>query len=243
MNKSRSMPARPMAAPGGKDRPAPRKGVFGRLLKLLFRSFPVLLPVAAFCILFNAVAAAVPAIFQQKVIAVIEQWFTSGDWPSAKAQIVPLLTVLGGLYVLAALSSVSYSQLMARITQGFLYKVRRAMFNGMQDLPIRYFDTHRHGDIMSYYTNDTDTLRQLVSQALPSLLRSGVVITCVFCIMLYYSLWMTLLVLLGVALMTIVSKKVGGGSAKYFIRQQKSMGQAEGFIQEMMNGQKVVKVF
>ena len=232
-----------MAAPGGKDRPAPRKGVFGRLLKLLFRSFPVLLPVAAFCILFNAVAAAVPAIFQQKVIAVIEQWFTSGDWPSAKAQIVPLLTVLGGLYVLAALSSVSYSQLMARITQGFLYKVRRAMFNGMQDLPIRYFDTHRHGDIMSYYTNDTDTLRQLVSQALPSLLRSGVVITCVFCIMLYYSLWMTLLVLLGVALMTIVSKKVGGGSAKYFIRQQKSMGQAEGFIQEMMNGQKVVKVF
>ena len=243
MNKSRSMPARPMAAPGGKARPAPRKGVFGRLLKLLFRSFPVLLPVAAFCILFNAVAAAVPAIFQQKVIAVIEQWFTSGDWPSAKAQIVPLLTVLGGLYVLAALSSVSYSQLMARITQGFLYKVRRAMFNGMQDLPIRYFDTHRHGDIMSYYTNDTDTLRQLVSQALPSLLRSGVVITCVFCIMLYYSLWMTLLVLLGVALMTIVSKKVGGGSAKYFIRQQKSMGQAEGFIQEMMNGQKVVKVF
>ena len=243
MNKYRSMPARPMAAPGGKARPAPRKGVFGRLLKLLFRSFPVLLPVAAFCILFNAVAAAVPAIFQQKVIAVIEQWFTSGDWPSAKAQIVPLLTVLGGLYVLAALSSVSYSQLMARITQGFLYKVRRAMFNGMQDLPIRYFDTHRHGDIMSYYTNDTDTLRQLVSQALPSLLRSGVVITCVFCIMLYYSLWMTLLVLLGVALMTIVSKKVGGGSAKYFIRQQKSMGQAEGFIQEMMNGQKVVKVF
>ena len=198
MNKSRSMPARPMAAPGGKDRPASRKGVFARLLKLLFRSFPVLLPVAAFCILFNAVAAAVPAIFQQKVIAVIEQWFTSGDWPSAKAQIVPLLTVLGGLYVLAALSSVSYSQLMARITQGFLYKVRRAMFNGMQDLPIRYFDTHRHGDIMSYYTNDTDTLRQLVSQALPSLLRSGVVITCVFCIMLYYSLWMTLLVLLGV---------------------------------------------
>ena len=243
MNKSRSMPARPMAAPGGKDRPAPRKGVFARLLKLLFRSFPVLLPVAAFCILFNAVAAAVPAIFQQKVIAVIEQWFTSGDWPSAKAQIVPLLTVLGGLYVLAALSSVSYSQLMACITQGFLYKVRRAMFNGMQDLPIRYFDTHRHGDIMSYYTNDTDTLRQLVSQALPSLLRSGVVITCVFCIMLYYSLWMTLLVLLGVALMTLVSKRVGGGSAKYFIRQQKSMGQAEGFIQEMMNGQKVVKVF
>ena len=243
MNKARSMPARPMAASSESGRPAPRKGVFGRLLKLLFRSFPVLLPVAAFCILFNAVAAAVPAIFQQKVIAVIEQWFTSGDWPSAKAQIVPLLTVLGGLYVLAALSSVSYSQLMARITQGFLYKVRRAMFNGMQDLPIRYFDTHRHGDIMSYYTNDTDTLRQLVSQALPSLLRSGVVITCVFCIMLYYSLWMTLLVLLGVALMTIVSKKVGGGSAKYFIRQQKSMGQAEGFIQEMMNGQKVVKVF
>ena len=132
---------------------------------------------------------------------------------------------------------------MAYMTQGFLCKMRRSMFDGMQDLPIRYFDTHKHGDIMSYYTNDIDTLRQLVSQSLPALLQSCAVVVCVFGIMLYYSVWMTVLLLVGVAAMMLVSKKIGGGSAKYFIRQQRSLGHAEGYIQEMMNGQKVVKVF
>ena len=147
------------------------------------------------------------------------------------------------LYVLSILSMLAYTQLMAYITQGFLCKLRRTMFDGMQDLPIRYFDTHRHGDVMSYYTNDIDTLRQLVSQALPSLLQSSAIVLVVFSIMLYYCGWLTLLVLIGVALILLVSKKLGGGSAKYFIRQQKSMGSAEGFIQEIMNGQRVVKVF
>ena len=96
---------------------------------------------------------------------------------------------------------------------------------------------------MSYYTNDIDTLRQLVSQSLPSLIRAGAVVLAVLGIMLYFSVWMTLVVILGVVVMIIVSKKVGGGSAKYFIRQQKSIGKAEGYIQEIMNGQKVVKVF
>ena len=117
------------------------------------------------------------------------------------------------------------------------------MFNGMQNLPIKYFDTNKHGDIMSHYTNDIDTLRQLISQALPSLLRAGSVVICVFFVMIYYSLWMTLVLLLGVAAMMFVTKKVGGGSAKYFLRQQQSLGRAEGFAQEMMNGQKVIKVF
>ncbi len=238
----------PQGGPGGRGknmgpRPKVKKGVLGRVLKILFQSFPVLVPVAIVCILFNAGVAAVPAVFQQKVIAVIEKWFVSGDWSAAKAEIVPLLLVLGGLYLLATVLSFLQSQLMAYITQGFLYQIRRGMFNGMQNLPIRYFDTHRHGDIMSYYTNDTDTLRQLVSQAMPSLLRSSIVVVCVFGIMLYYSVWMTLLVLCGVAVMTVITKKVGGGSAKYFVRAQRSIGKAEGFIQEMMNGQKVVKVF
>ena len=113
----------------------------------------------------------------------------------------------------------------------------------MQDLPIKYFDKNKHGDIMSHYTNDIDTLRQLVSQALPALLRAGSVVICVFFVMLYYSLWMTLVLLIGVVAMMFVSKKLGGGSAKYFIRQQQSLGRAEGLIQEMMNGQKVIKVF
>ena len=117
------------------------------------------------------------------------------------------------------------------------------MFNGMQNLPIRYFDTHKHGDIMSYYTNDIDTLRQLVSQAFPAFIRSGVTVLSVLGIMLYYSVWMTLLLLAGVVVMMIVSKKIGGGSAKYFLRQQKSIAREEGFAQEMMNGQKVIKVF
>ena len=117
------------------------------------------------------------------------------------------------------------------------------MFDGMQNLPIGYFDTHKHGDIMSYYTNDIDTLRQLVSQSLPQLLQSIVIVASVLGIMLWYSIWMTLVVAVGVAAMIFVSGKIGGSSAKYFIRQQRSIGSAEGYIQEMMNGQKVIKVF
>ena len=117
------------------------------------------------------------------------------------------------------------------------------MFDGMQNLPIRYFDTNKHGDIMSRYTNDIDTLRQLISQSLPSLISSSAVVITVLFVMLYFSVWMTLVVLVGVFAMIWVSKKVGGGSAKYFIRQQKAVGKTEGFVQEMMNGQKVIKVF
>ena len=136
-----------------------------------------------------------------------------------------------------------YTQLMAYMTQGFLHKLRCEMFGGMQKLPIRYFDSHQHGDIMSHYTNDIDTLRQLVSQALPALIQSGAIVLVVFSIMLYFSLWLTLVLVLGIIAMVAVTKKIGGGSAKYFVRQQKAVASTEGFIQEMMAGQKVVKVF
>ena len=129
------------------------------------------------------------------------------------------------------------------ITQGSLAKMRKKMFNGMQKLPIKYFDTHNHGDVMSYYTNDIDTLRQMISQSLPQMLSSGIIILTVFSIMMYYSVWMTLVVLLGVVCMTFIVRRVGGGSAKYFVRQQEALGKTEGYIEEMMNGQKVVKVF
>ena len=147
------------------------------------------------------------------------------------------------LYILSWIAIVLYTQFMAYITQGFLNKMRIALFEKMQNLPIRYFDTNKHGDIMSRYTNDIDALRQLISQALPTLLQTIILIVAVFFIMLYYSLWMTLVVILGIFGIMFVSGKAGGGSAKFFIRQQKSLGKVEGFVQEMMNGERVVKVF
>ncbi len=218
-------------------------GSLGRVIKMLFKFYPVLAPLTAACILFAAVASALPATFVQRIIAVIEKYCASGDWTNASSEIIPMILILVGMYILSIVSITIHTQLMAIMTQGFLSKFRVSMFENMQDLPIKYFDTHKHGDIMSYYTNDIDTLRQLVSQALPALLQSSAIVLCVLGIMLYYSVWMTLLVILGVIIMLFVSKKIGGGSAKYFIRQQKSLGRSEGFVQEMMNGQKIIKVF
>ncbi len=217
--------------------------VLGRTVKMLFGYYPVLVPVTIVCILFSAGVSAIPSIFTQKIIAFIEKWMTTGDWQGALGDIVPTISILVALYIVAIVAILVYNQLMAYITQGFLAKMRLTMFEKMQNLPIKYFDTHKHGDIMSHYTNDIDTLRQLVSQALPHLIQSLSIVICVLSIMLYYSAYMTALVVVGVVVMINVSKKVGGGSAKYFIRQQKAVGKAEGFVQEMMNGQKVIKVF
>ena len=225
------------------NKPKIEGGMFKRILGLLFKFYPVLVPITIFCIIFSAITAAIPSIFIQNVIAIIEKWYVARDWAEAAKEIVPLVLILAGFYVISTVAVTAQSQLMAYITQGFLGKLRKKMFNGMQSLPIKYFDTNKHGDIMSHYTNDIDTLRELVSRSLPQLLQSVIIVVAVFSIMIYYSVWMTLLVITGIFVMTIVSGKIGGGSAKYFIRQQKSVGAAEGFIQEMMNGQKVVKVF
>lgn len=217
----------------------------GRLLKLLISSYPKLIPITAVCIIFSAIVSAIPSLFTQKVINVITKYVDAGsfDWASAKAEIVPLVLILVTLYVLAASAMTLYTQLMAFITQGFLGKMRRKMFDSMQNLPIKFFDTNKHGDIMSYYTNDIDTLRQLVSQSIPHLLQSIIIITSVLFIMFWFSLWMTLVVITGISIMFYITRKISGGSAKYFIRQQKAIAKCEGFIQEMMNGQKVIKVF
>ena len=143
-------------------------------------------------------------------------------------------------------SKSSLIQLISRLydaTEGTLKKLRGVMFNGMQRLPIKYFDTHNHGDIMSHYTNDIDTLRQMVSQSFPQLLISAVTVITIFCIMIYYCIWLALVVVAGVVLMYVLTKKLGGGSAKFFFRQQTALGQVEGFVEEIMNGEKVVKVF
>lgn len=225
------------------SRPPIKKGVLGRVIKMLFSFYPVLVPLTALCILFSAIVSSSPSLFQQQIIEIIQAYTESGDWQTAAEKIVPLLIVLISLYLLSLISMFTYTQLMAYITQGFLSKMRCAMFDKMQNLPIKYFDTHKHGDIMSIYTNDIDTLRQLVSQTLPTLIQSGAIVLVVMSIMIYFCGWLTLVVLLGVIAMFIVSKKVGGGASKYFVRNQKSLGRVEGYVQETMNGQKVVKVF
>ena len=185
-----------------------------------------------------------PAAFQKSVYTAIEEALKSNlTWEVAKDNILPKVFILIGIYIISIISVTLYNQLMVYITQGFLNKMRIHMFETMQNLPIKYFDQNKHGDIMSHYTNDVDTMRELISRSLPSLLQAVVVVISVLAIMLYNSFWMTLVVLLGVVVLAFVTKKVGGGSAKYFMRQQKSIGKTEGFIQEMMSGQKVIKVF
>ncbi len=221
-----------------------KKGTVLRLLRLLFGFYPVLLPVALILIVTQAAVGAMPSLFMNRVIDLIDGALKNGTpYAEVSPAILSVVLVLVALYAASLVANFVQTRLMAVITQGFLYKMRKKMFNGMQNLPIRYFDTHKSGDVMSYYTNDIDTLRQMVSQSLPQLLISAVTILTVFSIMLYFCLWLALLVVAGVVLMTVLSRKVGGGSAKYFVRQQMAIGKTEGFIQEMMNGQKVVKVF
>lgn len=214
-----------------------------RVTVSLFKAYPKMLTIVIICIVISSVTAAIPAIFQQQVLSDIGRFVTTGDWTSASKEIIPKVIILAIMYIISLASITGYTQLMAIITQGYLDKLRCKMFEKMQNLPIRYFDTNKHGDIMSKYTNDIDTLRQLVSQVLPTFLRCGIIIISVLGIMLYYSLWLTLVVILGVYVMMTVTKKVGSGSSKFFRRQQISLGKAEAYIQEMMNGQKVVKVF
>lgn len=221
-----------------------KKGTIGRLLKTMFTFYPVMMPLTVVCIIFSAAVSSAPAIFMQKIIGILENLVLGvAVWRDVSTEILILVGILAGFYVLSLLSCLAYNQLMAVITQGTLKKLRCKMFNQMQTLPIKYFDTNTHGDIMSHYTNDIDTLRQMISQSFPQLLISSVTVLTLLVIMVYYSLWLTGVVLFGVTIMLIVTKCIGGGSAKFFFRQQTALGKAEGFVEEMMNGQKVIKVF
>ncbi len=226
----------------GRGKRAP-KGVAARLIRTIFSFYPVLLPITLCCILVNAVVSSLPSVFMQNAIAVVESTYRTGDWASASGTIFRLLTILVAMYVVSLAASFAFNQLMAIITQGTLAKLREKMFDHMQDLPIRYFDTHSHGDIMSFYTNDIDTLRQLISQSLPQLMISGITLLSVFCIMIYYSIWLALVVLLGVIIMFFTARYVSGHSSSYFLKQQITIAKTEGFMEEMMSGQKVIKVF
>lgn len=220
-----------------------KQGTLKRVIKMLFEFYPVLMPLVVVCVLLNAVVSSIPAIFMQNIIALVEQSWQSGDWAAVSGEIGKFVGILVTLYAVSLAAGVAFTQMMAVVSQGTLKKLREKMFNGMQDFPIKYFDTHNHGDIMSYYTNDIDTLRQMISQSFQQLMISLIMVMTVFGLMVYYSLWMALVVVVGVVFMVTVTKKVGGNSAKYFIRQQAALGRTEGFVEEMMNGQKVIKVF
>lgn len=220
-----------------------KQGTFGRLFGMIYGYYPKMLPLTIFCIIFSAVVSSIPSLFMERVITIITNSFASGDWGGVAGEVFGTVAILACLYLLSLSAGILFNQLMAVMTQGILKKMRDQLFHHMQSLPIKYFDTHDHGDIMSHYTNDIDTLRQMISQSFPQMLTSAITVVTIFCIMLWFSVWMTLVVVVGVIVMTWSVKKISGSSAKYFIRQQAAIGKAEGYIEEMMNGQKVVKVF
>ncbi len=229
----------PGLAPGEKL----QKGIVKRVLKDIFSFYPVMLPVVIGCIVISALISSMPSIFQQKVIAVIERSYKSGDWAGVKDEIFRYIKILVTLYVISLSAIIAFNQMMATITQGTLKKMREKLFNRMETLPIRFFDRRPVGDTMSLYTNDIDALRQMISQSFPQMLNTSIMIITVICIMLYYSVYMTAVVLAGVISMSFITKFIGGGSAKYFFKQQQAIGKAEGYIQETISGSKVVKVF
>ena len=214
-----------------------------RLVRGILKTYPVRLPLNVFMILFCAAVNTMPSVFIQKIIALIELSDPSTTWPSVRAQVISILGVLAGLYVLSLAGAVLVGQLGAVITQGVLMKIRCRMFDKMQDLPLKYFDSTPHGDIMSRYTNDVDSLRQMVSHAIPQMITAVVTISCVLSIMLWFSVWLTLITFAGIIIMTKVTKKIGGRSSKNFRKQQKNTGILEGYIEEMITGRNVIKVF
>ncbi len=221
-----------------------RRGTILRLIRMLFQYYPKLLPCIMVLICINAVISAIPSIFQQKVIAIIQTAWEQGlAWERVQPDVAKNVTTLACLYAASLLANVLYNQLMAFFTQGTLAKLRDEMFSHMEKLPIRYFDTNKRGAIMSYYTNDVDSMRQMVSQSFPQLMISLITITTILCIMMYYSIWMGLVIILGSLVSIFITRTVGGKSARYFIAQQKYVAATEGVVEEMINGGKVIKVF
>lgn len=220
-----------------------KKSILFRVIKEVFTAYPALFPLVLVGIVFTAGVSSIPSLFIQKIVSLLEARDPSVSWSVFSKEMITLILILIGVDILSLILTAIYNLAMATITQGTLYHMRKKMFVKMQTLPLKYFDTEGHGDIMSYYTNDVDALRQMISQSLPNVLASLVVVITVFGIMLYFSFWMTLTVLLGVVAMYFVTKYVGKHSRKYFIEQQKSLGKTEGYLEEMIYGQKVVKVF
>lgn len=219
------------------------KNTLIRLIKSVFKFYPGLMTITIICIIVNAVVAGIPSLFFQKVIDIVEVAYKTQSWENVKQDIVGPAVILAVCYAISIACAITMNYLGAIITQGTLRKLRTQMFSKMQELPIKFFDSNNHGDIMSRYTNDIDTLRELISQGIPQVILSALTVTTVFSVMLYFSFLLAFVVLIGVTVMFFVTKKVGGLSAKHSLVQQKTIGKCEGYIEELMHGQKVIKVF
>ena len=224
-------------------RPQAKAGTAVRLIKTLFSFYPALLPAVVVCLLVAAMSSSFGSVFLQGALQIVTEFGESGNWAAAQPEVFRLVATLAAVYLVGVCASLFWNRAMAIVTQGSLEKLREKLFNHMQDLPISYFDTHQRGDVMSHYTNDIDAIRQMISQSLPNLFQTCVVLVTVFVIMLYYSVWMCLVIVAGVAFMVFMTKVLGGNSARFFVAQQRELGVVEGQVEEIMNGQKVVKAF
>ena len=237
------------------NRAPAKKGTFKRLVKQLFKRFPGELIFSAFCIVFNVFGNVCSSVFANFVTTCISNSVLTNTNPFTESQtfttmgitltatLPTLLIGLGVIYTIGIFASWGWNRTMAIVTHKYLNEFRIALFTHMQDLPIKYFDTHKHGHIMSIYTNDIDTIRQFVSQALPTMFSAILAVTFVMVVMLMNSIWMTLVPIAGVLVMFFNTKIIGGRASKYFVKQQQAMGTVEGNIQEAMKGLKVIKVF
>ena len=226
---------------GGRRSKNPKK-TLARLLRYIKNGYAVQFGVVLVCILFSAVAGVAGSMFLQTLIDdyIAPLLLEAAPVFSGLARVLLQMALI---YAVGIASTFLYNWIMVSISQGILKKVRDEMFARMQRLPIRYFDTHTHGDLMSHFTNDTDTLQQMLSQSVPQMFSSLVTIIAVFVAMLVTNVWLTIFVLLGIAVMLAVVRKIGGQSARFFLEQQTSLGKVNGYIEEMIGGQKVVKVF
>ena len=227
--------------PRGGAKPQNLKATVARLMGYVGR-YRLRLVLVLFCILGNTIASVTASTF---IKTLIDDYITPmiGQINPDFSGLLTQLVYMACIYGVGMVCGYLYNRLMVVVAQGVLKNVRDDMFAHMQTLPIRYFDTHSHGEIMSHYTNDTDTLRQMIAQALPQVFSSMISIVAVFVAMLSQSLWLTLTVVLFTALIMWVTGRVSGKSGKFFVKQQQSLASVNGYIEEMMNGQKVVKVF
>ncbi len=224
------------------QRPKLNTKALKRLLSYVLGPHKLKFAIVTICIILSTIAGVAGSLFLK---VLIDDYITP-LMQVANPEFSGLLQVIflmGGIYIVGVISSLIYNRMMVTISQGALRKIRDEMFSKMQALPIKYFDTHTYGDVMSHYTNDADALRQMISQSLPQVISSGITVIAVFFAMLYMSVPLTILVIAMVAIMMFVTMNIGGKSGKYFAKQQKSLGDTNGYIEEMINGQKVVKVF
>lgn len=235
-----------MPGPRGPRGPKPKiknpGKLFARLMGFIFKKYLPACIIVVICIFVSVLANVQGTMFTKNLIDdYIVPLLKTGN-----PDYGPLLAAMGRVtvfYGIGVISTFAYSKIMIYVSQGTIKNLRVELFSHMQDLPIRYFDSHAHGDIMSIYTNDIDTLRQLISQSLPQILNSAITVVSVFVSMVILNIPLTVLTIVMVIVTTVVTKKFAGFSSRYFLAQQRDLGKVNGFIEEMLNGQKVVKVF